>query len=520
MNTELSFFFQYLEKERIFIEKNEFLFQVRSHPDYPSLLSISDTLSFFNIDNGALKILKSEIDLLPEKFIALLNDNSAEPFLYLVERKENIYVLSDDNKKLVITKDDLEKKWCNVVLLVEKKDDYEYTRTRPISFILLFILFSLSLIIVYLFANKFVLTSYYFLSLTGLLMSVIALNDLFGFNSKIINSICRISSHTDCLKVIKSERWKIFKYINFSDLSIIFFIFQIVGFLSFSVFGHLDYFLETQKIILIFSLPLIIASVYYQKYIEKKWCPICISIILIVLLELTFLFFNLGKTFSFQFKETFFIFFIFFSICFLWFVLKKVLLRKKALEDFQMKTNRFIRDYDSFKKILISDFKITLPHYSALIGSLTNKTEIAVITNPFCGHCKDVHVLLNKILLSKIKYVNLKIVMNVDLENAGDEDKNFLRVLMNVRFNDGEHEFNNALKSWFENGNIDFWFEKYDKIENTMMIDEFYNKQYEWCKINGYYSTPILLINGYKYPKFYERNQLEFFINDIIEDDF
>lgn len=38
--------FQYLEKEEITFDKNEFLFQIQSHPDFPSLLSISDTLSF------------------------------------------------------------------------------------------------------------------------------------------------------------------------------------------------------------------------------------------------------------------------------------------------------------------------------------------------------------------------------------------------------------------------------------------------------------------------------------------
>ncbi len=42
-----NFLFQYLEKEDIFIDKNEFLFQIQSHPDYLSLLSIADTLRFF-----------------------------------------------------------------------------------------------------------------------------------------------------------------------------------------------------------------------------------------------------------------------------------------------------------------------------------------------------------------------------------------------------------------------------------------------------------------------------------------
>jgi hypothetical protein len=38
MTENYNYLFQYLEKEGIFIDKTEFLFQMQSHPDYPSLL--------------------------------------------------------------------------------------------------------------------------------------------------------------------------------------------------------------------------------------------------------------------------------------------------------------------------------------------------------------------------------------------------------------------------------------------------------------------------------------------------
>lgn len=66
--------FQYLEKEQITIDKNEFEFQIQSHPDYPTLLAISDTLTFFNTDNCAIRLGSSEIDLLQTRFIAFLKE--------------------------------------------------------------------------------------------------------------------------------------------------------------------------------------------------------------------------------------------------------------------------------------------------------------------------------------------------------------------------------------------------------------------------------------------------------------
>lgn len=70
MTKNFPFLFQYLKKEHINIDKSEFLFQIQSHPEYPTLLSIVDTLSFFNIENSAIKVEESNIDVLPNYFIA------------------------------------------------------------------------------------------------------------------------------------------------------------------------------------------------------------------------------------------------------------------------------------------------------------------------------------------------------------------------------------------------------------------------------------------------------------------
>ena len=69
MDQDFTHLFDYLQKEQITIDKAEFEFQIKSHPDYPSLLAISDTLSFFSIDNLATRLGSNQIDLLPERFM-------------------------------------------------------------------------------------------------------------------------------------------------------------------------------------------------------------------------------------------------------------------------------------------------------------------------------------------------------------------------------------------------------------------------------------------------------------------
>ena len=49
------------------LNKEEFLFQFRSHPDYPSILAFSDTLNFMGIKNDAYEIDKADWHDLPER---------------------------------------------------------------------------------------------------------------------------------------------------------------------------------------------------------------------------------------------------------------------------------------------------------------------------------------------------------------------------------------------------------------------------------------------------------------------
>ena len=89
---EYDYLFKYLEVEGININKEEFIFQVQSHPDYPSLLSISDTLSFLKVNSYAASISKDEIIGLPKYFIAFLNVELREPTMFFVKNdSENFY---------------------------------------------------------------------------------------------------------------------------------------------------------------------------------------------------------------------------------------------------------------------------------------------------------------------------------------------------------------------------------------------------------------------------------------------
>ena len=51
-----------------------------------------------------------------------------------------------------------------------------------------------------------------------------------------------------------------------------------------------------------------------------------------------------------------------------------------------------------------------------------------------------------------------------------------------------------------------------------MKVDAVYENINNWCINNNYNYTPAIFINGYEYPEQYDRENLVYFIDDILDD--
>lgn len=127
MNKEYNYVYQYLEQERIYIDKSEFEIQIQAHPQYPYLLAITDTLHFFNIQNGVIRAEVSEIELLPDHFAAVLKEEGKESQFYFIRKNKKNYTYRTGNTAVELTEQQLRSLWCNTVFLIEKSE----TKDRP-----------------------------------------------------------------------------------------------------------------------------------------------------------------------------------------------------------------------------------------------------------------------------------------------------------------------------------------------------------------------------------------------------
>jgi len=519
--TNFKMLFLYLKKQNVFISEKEFTIQYESHPEFPSLLAVSDTLNFFNITNGALHVNSDEIDALPNVFITKLKD-ADENSLAVVEAKtsDQSYTIYTNSRKNNVSRATLLEKWKGMVFLVEDTLEKQ-THFKKFTFQHLIIscwVLSFLLVLNQHVSNKQQLLFIIF-PILGSLLSIFALKKLFNINSNLVTTFCGTSEIHNCTEVVDSSAWKLFKKISFSDLSIVFFSFQIVMFCVASITNTIDFFFQTQHLLLILAIPIVLLSLYYQKFIIKKWCPICISIIGFFLLEFIYLINILGIHFSWEanlFQYNLYAFTFLFTLV-SWQYLKDKLITISHLQIDHIKANRFKRNYQVFKNTLISNPQFALPQTSLIFATGT-KLTIDFITSPYCGFCKAPTEMLRSFLKKYGDHIEIRFIYNVNLETRNETSKQFLRTLVFIQQKLGNEAFFNALAYWHEVNNHEKWLKKYQYQFDVKTIDEMLQTQRSWCVAHKFTFTPCVFVNGYEYPKMYQISDLTYFIEELIDD--
>ncbi|MBS1510717.1 MAG: hypothetical protein JST86_07755 [Bacteroidetes bacterium] len=97
---------------------------LQNHPDWPSLLCVSDSLHKWNVPNGAGKVDKEQIDELPVPFIAYTN-NIETPLAIVTEvYGSQIKLYSHDyGKPQMTSKDDFFRIWDGIYVISEPHEN-------------------------------------------------------------------------------------------------------------------------------------------------------------------------------------------------------------------------------------------------------------------------------------------------------------------------------------------------------------------------------------------------------------
>ncbi|WP_294246863.1 vitamin K epoxide reductase family protein [uncultured Chryseobacterium sp.] len=488
------------------LDKQEFLFQFNSHPNYPSALAFSDTLNFMGVRNDAYELDKEYWDELPEEFIAIV-DNSFS----LVKKAGSHYSIYSDQAK-TLNKEELFQKSTDFVLLFEK----DHAESRPtVNYQPFIYAFFAAILVFSLFTQAWYETLFTVLSLAGVYISLEIFNQKFGNSSPVIGSICGETAGNQtvdsCNKIINQDKIN-FLGLKFSDFSLIYF----TGITILAVFLP-----DTSLLVKGFTLVSLIAigySLYIQAFVEKTFCRVCLLIISILLLQLLtgLLFFEYAILSVKTALSAILLWGIIFTLVL---YLNNTLEEKEKLQKSNAKNLRFKRNYDLFKRELLESEKIMFTDYETFsVGSKQPKLRISIVSNPYCGFCKDAHTIMENLLKRYPDDLAVQMRFNYNGDQQNPKLTRLLSDFMYVYRNKPEQEFLHLIDYWFKTKSEDQVHQKSDAREESEDLSLLTALSSE-NRDAGLNFTPIILINGYQFPDKYDREDIYYFIDELTEDE-
>jgi acetyltransferase-like isoleucine patch superfamily enzyme len=105
------------------VDIDAFSKKIRSHPDYPSILSYNDIFSDFNVKCHIIKVAENNIDALPFPLLAILSDENENSILTFVNKVGTHFQYLKDNSLLNLEKQELENIWLGVVIVIGNLDN-------------------------------------------------------------------------------------------------------------------------------------------------------------------------------------------------------------------------------------------------------------------------------------------------------------------------------------------------------------------------------------------------------------
>lgn len=489
------------------------------HPDYPSMLSLMDCLTTWNVPNEAFKLDKETCDLkgLSFPFIAHLNRAGGE--FVLVQGIENDMVKfnTEKEKQGALNQSEFLKFWDGMILYAEKDEasgENEYKQSlikgwlneAHLPFLVLLLLCSIFYAIDFGSASPSYL-GLIFINLAGVGVSGLLLMHSINANNPFIQNLCSLGKKNNCNAILKSDAAKVTSWLSWSEVGMFYFA------------GSLIYLLLNPSGIVVLSwlnilcLPYTVYSIGYQLKI-KTWCILCCSIQALLWMEAV-VFFVDGTSFqalSMGFSEM-----IHISLCFLvpvaiWAFIKPYLLKSEHLNPLKQQLKKFKYNSTLFNQLLSGQAKYSIPDdlMPIVLGNPEAANVITMVSNPFCGPCGTAHQTLDKWLQER-EDIQVKVVFTA----SGHDDEQKTAVSQHLSaltlLNDVEL-LEKALNDWYK-FKMDY---KTLVIQYPVSFNERMNivtkKQKEWCDRVEITFTPTILVNGHKLPEPYRLEDIKYLI--------
>lgn len=345
------------------------------------------------------------------------------------------------------------------------------------------------------------------LNIIGLSVCVLLMQkQLFG-KSHYGDRVCSLFHQSDCNNILDGPYAKILG-ISWSEIGLGYFI---ANTLLLSLYPN-----SISVVVLInwLAMGYGIWSIYYQCFVAKNWCMLCVVVQGIIwIMGLEGLLFYQWLSFENQII-------IWLIVCF---VLGFTIIIIHSYSIFIKTKNEYItliQQYRSFKaNNAVAEIFIKAGEYhetrmddsSIILGNPNAKIRISILSNPHCNPCAKMHFRVEKILATYDKNICIQYIFsafNKDLEESN-------RYLIAHYKRKEEYENRKMITKWYEQDR----FHQEDVISKSVVdlhsnhVDLEMERHAKWRARTGIMATPTILINGYILPSEYSIEDLPLIVD-------
>lgn len=499
-----------LKKQDTRISENYLRLRIESHPDYPSVLAVKDTLDELNIPCHAYETDKTHLQQAGKPFLAHLNKGEGQ-LLYFNS-------ISEAETKIK----DFDKYWNGVALLASKPekagnaehDAYYKKEKKNNAFITIAVTgFLASFIGLASWQYSAAALLLFVANAIGLYFSWLIAQKELGLSNAVSDKICSLATHSRCEAVLFSRGAKLTQWLSWGDIGITYFVVSFL-FLALSLVsgGSMEFYFWLSLAALVFPL----YSLYYQWQIVKQWCMLCIGVLAALALNavISISFLSVAASAgTLIFSAAAFII-IAVLICCGWQIIKELVQKSTLAFTNKIDYIRMKRNPDIFNGLLVKEQinPVNLPQHDEAIrfGRPDAPVQIVMACNPYCGPCAKAHQAIEELYEKHPTKIATTIRFTINsLEETDFKTKAAILILKSVLENKAGAL--QILKDWYASMNYESFVQKYNP--NGAAVTGILEQYKNWSAEANISGTPTLFINGRKLPGQY--NWKEFI--EIIE---
>ena len=509
---------------------------IEEHPYYPSLLCISDVLSKYGIENITASFTTDKVPDIPPPYITRIRSRQGNKELLVTVQKKvgDVFHFHDPEKHKVIAshEPDFLKDSTGIILMADPaahagERDYDKQmkiwRKERMAKYAIFMLIPLVILLsglntVFTIGQGAVLPfTYTVLTFSGCIISFLLLIFEADQHNPLLKQICGTGEKVNCGAILNSRAAKI------GGVS-----WSVIGFTYFAG-GFLLSLLQPQALSIsawlnMLAIPYVPFSIYYQWRIAKQWCPLCLSVQMVLVLQfLTTLAGNFHIPSSMT-TQTITVSLVAYLIPAVGVTLLLPAIRgKKEAGSLKRYLHRLKQDPDIFQGLLSRQKAVTenVEGLGITLGNPDATYQIVKVCSPYCHPCSIAHPVIEDILHNNPD-VQVRIIFKVPADND-DLKLQPVKHLMAIAADNNINLTKQALDDWYlaEKKDYQAFALKYPLPEKLDSQNGAIDAMRNWCTNTGTRYTPTIFLSisseekgvFRELPEMYSVNDLKYFLS-------